>query len=288
QNNEPVLRNDKALDFEATPARNRLLVLWNSRSPVLADLRVRQALALATDRRALVADLLEGRGRLVEGVFPPGTWLNQKLSAAAPDLAQAEKLLAEAGWFRDVSGVARSAQRALDIQFLITEGNPWRRRLAEALARQWTRIGARVTVTDVNAHEWIGERLRPGRFDAALLGMDFDLHWDQRLFWHSAGIEDGMNFAGIADAQLDLLLEALAAEYDPSRVAARAREMESRLLSLHAFIPLFGDLQQVAIRRRRFPDPPQNPAGLRLRDWLRQGPAQPSAPVEFQMIMPDE
>ena len=70
--------------------------------------------------------------------------------------------------------------------------------------------------------------------------------------------------------------------------AVRAKEMEDRLLSLHAFMPLFSDLQQVALRRGRFPEVPQNPAGLRLRDLIRPRTAQPVAPEELKMLLPHE
>lgn len=286
--NETEVRAAEGLELRAAPARNRLLVLWNTRSPVLTDSRVRQALALATDRRALVEQLLQGRGRLVEGLFPPQVWFNQKHVISTTDLARAQELLAEAGWQRDADGLARKAQRTLDVELVIAEGNPWRRRLAEALARQWTRVGTRVIVTDVAAAELIDSRLRPGHFGATLLGLDFDMNWDQRLFWHSSARRNGMNFSAVADAQLDLLLDALAAEYDPDRVAARAREMEDRLLLQHAFLPLFSDLQEVALRKARFPHLPNHPAGLRLRDLVQSGAAGNNAPSSVKMILPDE
>ncbi|MDZ4288652.1 MAG: ABC transporter substrate-binding protein [Prosthecobacter sp.] len=285
---EVDLRMDRALDFQATPPRNRLFVLWNLRSSVLADPRVREALGLATNRPALVNELLGGRGRIVDGIYPPGVWFNQQLSLRTQDLAAAERKLAEAGWLKDVSGVAKTAQRMLDFELLITAGNPWRQRLAQALARQWARVGARVTVSEVDAQELVSRRLEPGRFDAVLLGMDFETTWDQSSFWHSSRVKGSLNFSGVADPQLDLLLDALAGEYDLAQVAVRAKEVEDRVLSLHAIMPLFSDLQQIAIRRDRFPDLQARPTGLMLRDLLRPASTRVRTPLELKMIIPDE
>lgn len=286
--NEADLRRDRSLDFQATPPRNRLLVLWNLRSSVLADPRVREALALATDRQKLIDELLEGHGRIVDGIFPPGIWYNQQLSMRLPDVAAAERKLTEAGWLRDVSGVAKTAQRPLEFELLITAGNPWRERLARALAQQWARVGARVTVSEVDSEELISRRLQPGRFDAVLLGLDFENTWDQSAFWHSSEVNGGLNFSGVAEPQLDLLLEALAGEYELEQVGMRAKAVEDLLLSQHAVMPLFSDLRQMAIRRERFPDRQTGREGLMLRELLRPAATRAKAALELKMIMPDE
>jgi ABC-type transport system substrate-binding protein len=280
-----ALAGEQAWRFAAAPPRSRLLVLWNTRSPVLQDPRVRAALALATDRRALAAQLPGGVGQPVEGWFRPGLWYTPVRTEQSADLPAAERLLAEAGWLRDVAGSVRNARQTLALELLTTAGNPWRRQLTEALARQWQQLGASVTVTEAPHQELFSLRLEPGRFDAVILGVDYELNWDITDFWRSDG---GLNFSGLADARLDLLIDALAAEYEPPRVPERAKAAEDRLLELNVFLPLFSDLQEVALHRQVFPQSADLSVGARLRDLLLPAAPARADSTNLRMRLPDD
>ncbi len=99
-----------------------------------------------------------------------------------------------------------------------------------------------------------------------------------------------MNFSGLADPQLDLLLEALASEYDPSQLPGRAKAAEDRWMALHPMLPLFSDLQQVALSRSRFqkPESAAQPYGLTLRDLVWPETVLEQNAVELRMMMPKE
>lgn len=244
-----TLLKGKGLAIRAMPSRSRLLVLWNTRSPALSDVRVREALSLATDRTALIDGLLQGRGRIQEGLFQPGLWFAQKFPAPRFDLDAAHELLTKSGWIRDVEGLAKRPGQQLAFELLTTAGNPQRQKLAETLAAQWRKLGAQVKITAVPWDELIDKRLANRKFDAAILGIDFETTWDQFAFWHSSqAAVGGLNFSGIADRQIDLLLQDLRDEFDPDHVPARAKELEDKLLALQPMLPLFTDMTQVAVR----------------------------------------
>lgn len=247
----PELLRDRDLAVRSLPPHSRLQVLWNLRSPVLADPRVRQALALATDRQALVDELLQGRGRVYDGLFAPGLWFSNPATRIPKcDVDQAKKLLQEAGWLHDVNGIARKPGAELAFELLTTAGNPQREQLATLLAAQWKKAGFQVKVSAIPWNELVDQRLGAHQFDGAILGMDFETSWDQLPFWHSSQIgQGGLNFCGLEDRQVDLLLEALRVEYDPDQVPVRAHQLENLIMAQHPVLPLFTDLQQVALRR---------------------------------------
>lgn len=266
----PVLA-DESLVMCSSPPRGRLLVLWNTRAPVVGDVRLRKALALATDREALVDGLLNGRGRVSEGLFQPGLWYAGARPAEPFDRGRAQRLLAEGGWLVDVGGVAKRPDQALQFNLITTAGAPERERLAELLRDQWAKIGADVRVEVLPPEVWAGERLPRGQFDGVILGMDYPVSWDQSKLWHSGELPPGgLNYSGVADAQVDLLLDALAVEFDPDRVTDRASQLEERVLSKHPMLTLFADRQDMVVRKELLPaDLAQDPdVDCTLRDLL--------------------
>ncbi|MCP5558892.1 MAG: hypothetical protein H7A55_14185 [Verrucomicrobiaceae bacterium] len=286
-----LLRRE-GLVVRGAPPASRMMVLCNTRSGPLADVRVRAALELATDREALIHDLLAGRGRAVDGVFPPGFWFSPKqVPRKGADLDAAADLLKEAGWLKDVHGVAKKPGEQLTIELLTTAGNEPRERLAAALAEQWSKIGVVVKVVPVSWNEFIGVRLGQREFEAAILGLDYDASWDQLLLWHSSQAgPGGLNFSGVQDRQLDLQLESLAREFDVDQVAGHVAEVEKILTGLRPVIPLIADLQQTAVRTGLLAKdaPADDSQPWTLRDLLLKHAAPADARPALPMMLPKE
>jgi ABC-type oligopeptide transport system substrate-binding subunit len=135
----------------------------------------------------------------------------------------------------------------------------------------------------------VDERLSTHRFDAAILGLDFETSWDQHPLWHSSQAEYGLNFAGLADRQIDLLLEDLRGEFDPARVAEKAGEMESLVLAQHPMLPLFTDMTQVALRLSALPEGAKadDLTPWTLRDLVLKSAADASPEPKIEMRKPD-
>ena len=89
----PNLRADSV----ATPTWDG--VILNNAIPPFNDVRVRKALALTIDKAAIVELALFGQGEPTFSPIPPShPYFNKKLKFNPPDIAQAKKLLAEAGY----------------------------------------------------------------------------------------------------------------------------------------------------------------------------------------------
>ena len=282
---DPELRAESGLDLHPAAPRNRLLVLCNVRSSRLSELPVREALFQALDRDSLRAEGLGGQARLAEPLFTPGLWYAPPMGGATYDLPMAQQKLEAAGWLKDVSGIAKKGGQSLDFELLITTGNPQRERLARRLGELWWQLGARVKITAVPPELLVAEHLAPGKFDAALIGLDYETAWDQTALWHSGQTESGLNFSRLADPQLDLLLEALAGEFDIAQLPARAEAVQDRFTALQPALPVIGDLEQIGLRHARFPhlEKPDIARPLTLRSLLRN-----SGAASLQMRPPNE
>jgi peptide/nickel transport system substrate-binding protein len=91
--NHPTVRADGI----STPTWDG--VILNNDRPPFNDVRVRKALALTIDKAAIVELALFGQGEPTFSPIPPShPYFNKSLAVQAPDIAQAKKLLAEAGY----------------------------------------------------------------------------------------------------------------------------------------------------------------------------------------------
>lgn len=247
------MSQDRAVSLRPAAPRSRLLVLWNCRSAPVDDPRVRAALQKAVDRPAMVASLLQGQGEIHEGVYRPDLWFAQTLPVEDFDPHEAKKMLYDLGWTKDFNERLVKGTSVFRIELLTVAGNAERMKVAKHLALDWARLGIETSIVAVSWEDLVGRRLPEQRFQATLLGLDFETTWDQSPFWHSTQVRRGLNYSGLADAKLDALLDALRAEFDLENIPALARETEQRIVDLHPFLPVFSGGTPLAIRKDALP-----------------------------------
>jgi peptide/nickel transport system substrate-binding protein len=93
------LRRDPDLQVATSPGSNYAYLGLNLRDPILKDVRVRQAIAYAIDRHAIIAYLRRGLARPAIGILPPMSWaFDPDVFTFTHDPAKAKQLLDEAGY----------------------------------------------------------------------------------------------------------------------------------------------------------------------------------------------
>jgi peptide/nickel transport system substrate-binding protein len=152
----PYLAAQPRLRIVRSPGSTYHYLVFNFRDARLRDLRVRQAIAYAIDREAIVTALVRGNARVATGLLAPENWAyDGAVMRYAYDPARARGLLEAAGY----SSPARRLH-------LIYNTTPEGRRLAEALQAMLSRVGI---VIEIHTNEWAtfyGD-LRNGNFDIA-------------------------------------------------------------------------------------------------------------------------
>nr|WP_253773520.1 ABC transporter substrate-binding protein [Goodfellowiella coeruleoviolacea] len=94
----PRLEHDTRFQVIQGTTTGEVVLAFNNARPPLHDVRVRQALTYAIDRRALLDVVWAGRGTLIGSMVPPTDPWYEDLSGAYPhDPDRARALLAEAG-----------------------------------------------------------------------------------------------------------------------------------------------------------------------------------------------
>ncbi len=204
--------------------------LNEKKSVPLADERVRKALAFATDREAIVRQVLHGFGTQSFSLFSP--IMNAYSSAGEayqfrPD--EAEKVLEEAGWNVNDDGVRE--KNGVRLEFEISTPN-WSEivETAHLLSEQWNRVGARVSVRVLDNISDAQRTIRSREYSALLYGLAMTFEPDPYSFWHSEQTgEFESNFSMFGDKRADELLSNARETLDANVRSGMYREFQEIL-----------------------------------------------------------
>jgi peptide/nickel transport system substrate-binding protein len=138
-----ALRNRPRVHVESSPGVILTFLMMNNEDPVLRKREVRQAIAFALDRPAIIAAKLPHLARLATGLLPPQHWA---YSGDVPrydhDVAQAKRLLDEAG-LRDPDGDGPAPRLRLVYK---VSADAFRVAIARVIAAQLAEVGIAVEV----------------------------------------------------------------------------------------------------------------------------------------------
>jgi peptide/nickel transport system substrate-binding protein len=259
------LRRDPRLAVQRRPGTTFAYLAINMRDPRLRSRRVREAIALALDREALVGAMV-GSGRLATGMLAPEHWAYLSLPQRRPDPGRARRLLERAGW-PDPDGDGPAPRFRVVYK---TSSIPARRRLAEAIQAQLAAVGIAV---DIRSYEWgtLYADLRAGRFELAAMSWvgvsDPDLYF---LTLHSSMAPPaGLNRGRFANPVMDRLTARGRSATDVAerrRIYARVQRRAAHDLPA---IPLWWE-DRVVVHTTRLVGFEPTPSGdLRSLAWAR-------------------
>ncbi len=171
--------------------------------------RIRTALSLATDRKALIKGALLGLGEATVGPYKPGTWVyNTAIAPFEFSQEKAKQIFAEEGWKLNADNILEKDGITFTFTILVNQGNKERENVATILQYYWRQIGVKVEIRTVEWATFINEFVHNGRFDALILGWNILDDPDIYSVWHSSSIKDkGLNFVGYRNDEVDNLLE---------------------------------------------------------------------------------
>lgn len=190
--------------------RSAFTILYlNNSSPPLNDPEVRSAIAQAVDVDAIITSLLGGRAERADTPIVPGAWAyDSGAQMPAPDVGQARQILESAGWTLPEGGTVRS-KNSTELRFsLLTDQDPLRGAIAEAISQQLADAGIDATVARQPSGDLVRDFLIPRQYQAAIFGFDPGADPDPYPAWHSSqAINGGRNIAGYTSEDADALVE---------------------------------------------------------------------------------
>jgi peptide/nickel transport system substrate-binding protein len=176
-----------------------LLFNLKSDEPYFQDINVRQAIAKAIDRTAIIRDVLGGQAVPDDGPIPRSISWAYDSAARQPgyDPTAAAKLLDDAGWTL-VNGIRTRGGTSLSFGLTVSSDVPPYERVAEKVADQLAQVGIVAEVHPVTTASLIHDYLNPRSFDMTLAAFDNGPDPDVYTFWHSSQSHPGgFNFSGM-------------------------------------------------------------------------------------------
>jgi len=219
---------------------------FNCAQPILADVRVRRAIAEAVDWDRMNATVFHGYNERATSDILPGSWADPHVPPYPYDLAAAKRLLDAAGWRPGSDGIRRRGGTALAIDISTTPAKPANVQAEVQMQQELRAAGIDLHVKNYPTSLLFAQNgpLYGGRYDLSLTIDTNAADPDNEGAWSGAFIPPhGTNTSFLNDAVLTQTSHAAARTFDRNaRKALYARE-EARI---HELVPAVFLYWQVA------------------------------------------
>ncbi len=236
------IRGQQDISTQQADGINFSYIGFNLQDPAVADLRVREAIAHAVNRKEIIDRVMRGAAREAESLFPPEHWAGHPMLIPHeynPD--RSRELLAKAGY---------DTSRPLHLVYK-TSSDPFRIRLATIVQSQLSKVGIEI---EIKSYDW-------GTFFGDIKAGNFQLY---SLSWVGLRTPDAFRYLFASDslppvganrgrykskAVDELLQQAENAENIESQVRIY-RQVASEIQRDLAYVPLWYEDQYVAHGKR--------------------------------------
>ena len=222
-------RRDHPDTFHLDPYLGVYYYRCNVTRPPLNDKRVRRALALAIDREAIIKTIVRGGQQPAYGVSPPHDAGYTPQARLSGDLAEAKRLLAEAG-YPDGKGCP-----PIELLYNTSETH---RTIAEAIQQEWReKLGVEVRLTNQEWKVYLDSQ-HTHNYQMMRAGWIAD-YVDPHVFLEIWSSDNGNNDTLWANPDYDRLLQqALAAKTQAERYECY-QKMDAILVDECPIIPIY-------------------------------------------------
>jgi dipeptide transport system substrate-binding protein len=197
------IKKDPALKVESQQGLNIGYISFNTEKKPFDDKRVRQALNLAVDKKAILEAVFQGAGTIAVNPIPSTVWsYNNSVKDYPYDPERAKALLAEAG-------VAKGFETDLWALPVARPYNPNGKRMAELVQSYWSAVGINTKIVSLEFAEYL-KRGRAGEHQTYELGWGGDTGDPDNFLYEVLGcnaVKTGRNNARWCNSDYEQLVE---------------------------------------------------------------------------------
>jgi peptide/nickel transport system substrate-binding protein len=249
-----TLEREPFLAIERAPGTEIQYLGFNLRDPILQDVRVRQAIAYALDRRPMIEYLWRGQAQPARSVLPPQSWAyNGNVPPYDHDPEKARQLLDAAG-YPPINGV----RFHITMKTSTVEST---RLMVAVMQQQLREVGIALDIRSFESATFLADVVH-GAFQL------YGLRWvggnqDPDIFYvfHSSRFPpNGANRGHYSNAKVDALIDQARREIDSSVRKPIYAEVQQILAEELPYIDLWY-LDNVIVHNKRVLNVKLNPAG---------------------------
>ncbi|MEK8127079.1 ABC transporter substrate-binding protein [Paenibacillus filicis] len=243
--NVVALKNDSNFQIFQTQTGGLPYTLFiNQKHAPWNELKARQALQLTIDVDFIVKTLYLGTYERAWSPLSPSTLGYSKSleNTVKPDVKKANQLLDELGWTRGADGIREKDGKKLSILYVDSSPNREKRNdIATIIQQQLKEIGVAVDVQITkDAYTSVITKGKPyDVFGNSTVSPDPDR---VRFFYHSQVSNvpgDQRNIPGLADPEIDKLIDQGGVETDPGKRAEIYKQFQQAVIDKAIIIPIY-------------------------------------------------
>ncbi|MBV8186913.1 MAG: TIGR04028 family ABC transporter substrate-binding protein [Alphaproteobacteria bacterium] len=249
----------KGFTIYAPPTRGvNNSVVFRPDNPLVADLRVRQALLHATNAKEIVTTLFSANYPLAKSIIASTAQGYVDLSAKLTyDPALSAKLLDDGGWALGPKGLRQKDGKEMILTAYESPPQPQNKETLQLVAQQWAKVGVKLVVLAGDAGSRVADSLDPiktpvapamvGRADPDVIRSQY-YPATRNVLLQKGGLATRVQ--SFVDDKLNGLLEAIAAETDYAKRMALVGEVQTYVIDQAYTIPIFEEPQAFAASPR--------------------------------------
>lgn len=232
-------------------------IYLNTKSPKLADKRVRRALAHSIDVDEIIQNVYEGFGQRTALPMPPNNPVYPQDIGLVPfNLDKAKELLASAGWSdSDNDGIAdkelNGKKTPLRLVYTSTAGQARSEQVALLIQNNLRKAGIDMVIEPKDFQTGLVDS-QQGKFELQVGGRSagYVEAWDPKQDWHTQSIGVGDNRPRFGNAESDKLIDEIRQTLDPVKRKVLTHEFLKIIYEEQPCIFLFSPTERVAISKR--------------------------------------
>lgn len=196
------MKTDPKINLLSQSGLNIAYVAFNTEKAPFDQVKVRQALNYAVDKKAILDAVYRGGGIVAKNPLPPTIWgYNNDITDYEYNPEKAKQLLKEAGF-------EEGFETKIWVQSVVRASNPNPRRMAELIQADWEKVGVKAELISYDWGDYI-KRTKAGELTAGTYGWSGDNGDPDNFLSPLLGGSNigNSNYARFKNDELDALLE---------------------------------------------------------------------------------
>ncbi len=248
-------------EVQADPGTIWEHMAFNMDKDHVKDVKVRQAIAYAIDRQAIVDQVMMGQVKTLNSILVPeqATFYSPAWEKYTLDKAKAESLLAEAGYAKGADGYYAKDGKRLSLEIKTTAGNKGREKIQQIMQANLKDVGIELKINNEDATKFFGESTTGGNFVIGIWAWLASPDPSQTTLFSEDSIPDkGQNYYRYRNKEVTRWLKDSDATADEAERADLLKKVQTQMAEDVPLIPLYQRLSVVAFRPNVY-GPQNNP-----------------------------